>query len=182
MSLLSTHIKVINMQTLSLPYSFPKSVTLLFAVADLKGDPIRPNWDQRSKGLRYCVKNWPDTDKVPKDVSGLQSFLGMIQYYSRFLRGLATTLAPLHQLLKKDVPWRWIGVEQTAFERCKASLSSDALLVHYDTKRDGLGVIISHVMDVGEEWPITFESRTLTDSERKDAQFEKEALSLVFGV
>ena len=74
----------------------------------------------------------------------------------------------------------------------QGSLSSDALLVHYDTKRElrlacdasshGLGAVISHVMDDGEERPIAFASRTLTGSERNYAQIEKEALSLVFGV
>ena len=59
-----------------------------------------------------------------------------IQYYSRFLPGLATTLAPLHRLLKKYVQWRWTSEEQRAYERCKTSLSSEALLVHYDTKRE----------------------------------------------
>lgn len=68
-------------------------------------------------------------------MSELRSFLGMVLYYLRFLPELATTLAPLHQLLKKDVRWRWSIVR--AYERCKAGLSSDALLVHYHTaKRD----------------------------------------------
>ena len=135
-----------------------------------------------------AIKNAP----APKDVGELRSFLGMVQYYSRFLPGLATTLAPLHQLLKKDVQWRWTSVEQTAYESCKASLSSDALLVHYDAKRElrlacdassyGVGAVISHVMDDGQERPIAFASRTLSASERNYAQIEKEALSLVFGV
>ena len=135
-----------------------------------------------------AIKNAPP----PKDVSELRSFLGMVQYYSRFLPELATTLAPLHQLLKKDVQWRWTGVEQRAYEKCKAGLSSDALLIHYDAKRDlrlacdassyGLGAVISHVMDDGQKRPITFASRTLSASEKNYAQVEKEALSLVFGV
>ena len=79
-----------------------------------------------------------------------------------------------------------------AYEKCKAGLSSDALLVHYDAKRDlrlacdassyGLVAVISHVMDDGQERPIAFASRTLSASEKNYAQVEKEALSLVFGV
>ena len=71
-------------------------------------------------------------------------------------------------------------------------LSSDALLVHYDAKRElrlacdassyGLGAVISHVMDDGLERPIAFASRTLSASERNCGQIEREALSLVFGV
>ena len=73
------------------------------------------------------------------------------------------------------------------YEKCKAGLSSDALLVHYDVKRDlrlacdvssyGLGAVISHVMDDGHERPIAFASRTLSASEKNYAQVEKEALS-----
>jgi hypothetical protein len=42
---------------------------------------------------------------VPSNVSELRSFLGMVQYYHSFLPNLATTLAPLHKLLEKDVQW-----------------------------------------------------------------------------
>ena len=61
-------------------------------------------------------------------------------------------------------------MEQRAYERCKTSLSSDALLVHYDAKQElrltcnasshGLGEVISHVMDDGQERPIALVSRT----------------------
>ena len=147
------------------------------------GDGLHPVQEKIS-----AKKNAP----VPKDVSELWSFLGMVQYYSRCLSGLATTLSPLHQLLKKDVPWNWTSVEQRAYETCKTSLSSDALLVHYDAKRElrlacdassyGLGAVISHVMDDGHERPIAFTSRTLSASEKNYAQNEKETLSMVFGV
>ena len=65
-------------------------------------------------------------------------------------------------------------------------------LSHYDANRDlrlvcdassyGLGAVVSHVMDNGQERPIAFASRTLSASENNYAQVEKEALSLVFGV
>ena len=109
----------------------------------------------------------------------------MVQYYSRFLPGLATTLAPLHRLLKKDVQWRWTSEEQRAYERCKTNLSTDALFVHYDAKRElrlacdasshGLGGVISHVIDDRQERPIAFASRPLTASEKNYG-------SLVFGL
>ena len=42
---------------------------------------------------------------APQNVMELKSFLCMVQYYQKFLPNLATTLAPLHRLLQKDVPW-----------------------------------------------------------------------------
>ena len=39
---------------------------------------------------------------VPRDVSQLRAFLGLVNYYNRFLSNLANTLAPLHRLLQKN--------------------------------------------------------------------------------
>ena len=128
----------------------------------------------------------------PKNVSELKSFLGMIQYYARFLPDVSTKLAPFHELLKKNVEWKWSDVERNAFRVCKKSLSSDSLLVHYDAKKPlklacdvssyGVGAVISHVLKNGQERPIAFASRTLNKSEQNYAQIEKEALSIIFGV
>jgi len=67
---------------------------------------------------------------VPKKVKELRSFLGMVQYYHPFLPDLATTLAPLHALLKKGVQWAWTRECQQAYDACKQSLTSDTLLVN----------------------------------------------------
>lgn len=66
------------------------------------------------------------------------------------------------------------------------------MLVHYDGNKQlklacdasayGLGAVISHIMDNGDERPIAFASRTLAPSEKNYAQLEKEALALIFGV
>ena len=66
------------------------------------------------------------------------------------------------------------------------------MLVHYDLNRDlklacdassyGLGAVLSHIMDDGQERPIAYASRTLSSSERNYAQIEREALSIVYGV
>ena len=47
----------------------------------------------------------------PQSVTELKSFLGMLTYYGKFLPNLSSVLHPLHELLKKDTPWRW-GLEQ----------------------------------------------------------------------
>ena len=42
---------------------------------------------------------------APRDVQQLRSFLGLLNYYSKFLPNLFTTLAPLYQLLQAKVKW-----------------------------------------------------------------------------
>jgi len=49
-----------------------------------------------------AIKNAPE----PKDVSQLRAFLGMLNYYHRFLPDVATILKPLHQLLRKGSTWQ----------------------------------------------------------------------------
>ena len=113
---------------------------------------------------------------TPRNVSELRSFLGMVQYYHSFLPGLATMLAPLHKLLQKGIQWEWTHDCQKAFEACKEGLTSDSMLVHYDLNRElrlacdassyGLGAVLSHIMDDGQERPIAYASHTLSSSER----------------
>ncbi|KAK3755133.1 hypothetical protein QZH41_017508, partial [Actinostola sp. cb2023] len=173
-----------------LPYGV-KSVSKIFqAIMDkiLQGIPkINADGIQPIQEKVNAIIQAPE----PQDVSQLRSFLGMMQYYSRFITDLATTLAPLHELLRKDIPWRWSDKEKKAFNECKKALTSEAFLVHYvkrelrlacDASSYGLGAVISHVMDDGQERPIAFASRTLSTSERNYSQIEKEALAIIYGV
>ena len=109
-----------------------------------------------------------------------------------FLPNLATTLHPLHDLLQKGRPRKWTEKCERAFVKSKRQLQDSLLLVHYDLKKSlrlacdastyGVGAVIFHVMENGEEKPIAFASRTLAASERNYSQIEKGALSIEFGV
>ena len=39
---------------------------------------------------------------TPRNVTELRSFLGLVNYYGKFIPNLATTLHPLNQLLHRD--------------------------------------------------------------------------------
>ena len=129
---------------------------------------------------------------TPKDVTQLKSFLGLVNYYSRFLPNLSTILAPLYALLHKVTAWHWGPEQQKAFEFVKNALTSDSVLSHYSIHKElllscdaspyGLGAVLSHKMDDGTEKPIAFASRSLSTAERKYAQLDKEALAIIFGV
>ncbi|XP_026046823.1 uncharacterized protein K02A2.6-like [Astatotilapia calliptera] len=135
-----------------------------------------------------AIANAPE----PTNVTELKSFLGLLNYYSRFLENPSTILQPLHNLLRKDAKWIWTMECAKAFRDAKSLLLQNKVLVHYSTNLPlklacdaspyGLGAVISHVMENGEERPVAFASRTLTEAERKYAQIEKEALAIIFGV
>ena len=67
----------------------------------------------------------------PQDVCGLQRFLGMINFYQRFLPGVARTLRPLTNALAGNPrALNWSTEMQTAFETAKSALASAVSLVH----------------------------------------------------
>ena len=129
---------------------------------------------------------------APVNVQELRSFLGLINYYGKFIPNAATILAPLNRLLRKDAKWNWSKECERSFNEAKKVLSSSSVLVHYDpalpirlagdASAYGIGAVIAHVMPDGSERPVAFASRTLSSSERNYAQVEKEALSLIYGV
>ena len=68
----------------------------------------------------------------PTNVKELRAWLGLLNYYGRFLCNLSTTLAPLHVLLRKETKWQWGKDQNEAFVAAKNLLQSDSLLVHFD--------------------------------------------------
>ena len=128
---------------------------------------------------------------APTDISQLRSFLGVVNYYCKFLPNLSSLLAPLHQLLQHGVKWKWGKPQQNAFQEAKQQLTSKCLLVHFDPGKPlllscdaspyGVGAVLSHLVD-GEEKPIAFASRTLAPAEKRYSQIDKEGLAIIFGV
>ena len=133
-----------------------------------------------------------DRAPQPQNVQQLRSFLGLLNYYGKFIPNLSTIVQPLNQLLQKDRKWMWTAECQHAFEQAKQSLTSSSVLAHYDPSLPirmaadasayGVGAVISHVMPDNTEHPIAYASRTLTSAEQNYSQIEKEALALIFGV
>jgi hypothetical protein len=68
--------------------------------------------------------------KPPSKVSELQTFLGMIVYFSAFIPYYASIARPLFHLLRKDTRWRWEETEHHAFEAAKEALRSSPVLGH----------------------------------------------------
>ena len=126
--------------------------------------------------------------REPKNVQELRSFLGLLNYYGKFLPNLSSTIHTLNELLQKEKRWKW----STQCAQAKEALSSASVLTHYnptlpltlagDASAYGIGAVISHTLPDGSEKPIAFASRSLSSSESNYAQIEKEALSLVFGI
>ncbi|KAF7137056.1 hypothetical protein CNMCM5793_006907 [Aspergillus hiratsukae] len=57
-----------------------------------------------------AIRDWPQ----PKNVKGLQQFIGLINYYRRFITGYAKVMQPLFALLKKEAKFEWQGEHEEA--------------------------------------------------------------------
>ncbi|XP_058024066.1 uncharacterized protein K02A2.6-like [Ahaetulla prasina] len=129
---------------------------------------------------------------APQNKTELQAFLGLVNFYAVFLKNKATIAEPLHKLLGKNAAWSWGKAEARAFEAIKNLLSSDSLLIQYnstlplvlvcDASPYGVGAVLSHRLPNGTEAPIAFYSRTMSSAERNYSQLDREALAIVSGV
>nr|XP_039253417.1 zinc finger BED domain-containing protein 5-like [Styela clava] len=128
----------------------------------------------------------------PENVSQVRSFIGMVNYYQRFIPNLSSVLYPLNCLLRANCRWKWTKYCEKAFLEAKKLMTSSTVLIHYDpsltlklacdASQYGLGAVMSHVMKDGSERPIAFASKSLTETQRKYSQIEKEALAIIWGV
>ena len=127
----------------------------------------------------------------PGNVKDLKSWLGGVSYYSKFLRGLATLMKPLYILLKQGVRWTWGPDQAHAFMEGKRLLSRAPLLAHFDSSLPvvlscdaspvGVGCVLSQLHQTGER-PVAFYSRTLSNSETRFSQTDREGLAILTGV
>ena len=96
---------------------------------------------------------------VPRDVKQLRSFLGLINYYGKFIENLSSLLSPLYKLLEKERHWSW-GEKQLAFDKAKLQLTLSSVLMHFDPEKEiilscddspyGVGAVLSHQTEEGE--------------------------------
>lgn len=144
------------------------------------------------------VKANPDKIKpiiklsAPTNVSEVKSFLGMINFYGKFIKNLSYYLTPLYVLLKKGKHWSWGKEQDTAFKMVKNMLMSSEVLQHYDESRTvvltcdasarGVGAVLAQRDAAGREGAVAYASRALTPAENNYSQIHREALAIIFAV
>jgi len=112
-------------------------------------------------------------------------------FYSQFMPHHSTILAPLHNLLKKDTPWKWPKVEEDALVAAKELILNSQTLVYCDqmlplylsfvASSYGSGAVLSHKMN-GQFRPVAYASCTLPSAKKNYSQIEEEAFSIIFGL
>lgn len=130
--------------------------------------------------------------KRPSNKDEVRAFAGLINYYGRFVMDLSTILYPINRLLQNNVPFVWAIDCENSFVEIKKQMQSDTVLTHYDPKLPvllavdaspyGVGAVLSHEYPNGTERPIQFASQTLSATQQKYSQIDKEAYAIVFGI
>ncbi|XP_030763270.1 uncharacterized protein K02A2.6-like [Sitophilus oryzae] len=123
----------------------------------------------------------------PQNKQELQRLLGMITYVSKFINNFSSATSVLRNLLKKDVEFLWQPEHDKAFENLKNTLINKPVLQFYDVNcetvlsvdasKDGLGAVLMQ-----NHLPCAYASRSMTETQTRYAQIEKELLAITFGL
>ena len=157
----------------------------------LSKDGIHPD-----KAKVELIQNWP----IPENVKELQSFLGTVNYLSKFLAFLSDLHAPLHGLLKKDAEFTWTKTHTQTFNWLKEHVSLDIsleffdcskpLYIEVDASKQGIGSVMLQPDMVARNTStgdipnnlrlIAYVSKTLSQTESNYSNIECELLGVVF--
>ena len=133
-----------------------------------------------------------ETFPKPETVNQLRRFLGILNFYRRFIPHAARKQLQLHAMLgnskKNDkTPLVWSDIAEKEFQECKESLSNIAKLAHPDLNKPlavmcdasekAIGACVQQY--TGQDWePLGFFSRKLSDTETKYSAYDRELLAI----
>ena len=131
--------------------------------------------------------------KRPNNAAEMRSLLGMTGWSSRFIKDYATISAPLRELTKQAVAWKWTQVEENAFKTIIQALRQSATQAFFDHTRrtqiivDASPIAVSAALtqidpSTKHSLVLCHSSRALSDVESRYSQFDREMLAVVFGV
>jgi RNase H-like domain found in reverse transcriptase len=121
-------------------------------------------------------------------VKDIQSFLGFANFYRRYIHNYSDIMVPLTRLTRKNISWNFDESCRLAFLTLKQAFISAPVLTHYkpgcplvietDASDYALAAILSQVESNGEIHPVTYLSRTFSDTELNYDTHDKELMAI----
>ena len=130
------------------------------------------------------ITTWP----VPKSVHDIRMFLGLANFYCRFIKGFSKIALPITKLLKKEnaPKFRWTTEGQNIFIKLRTAFTMAPVLQHFnpnlptfleaDASDFALGAEVSQRGEDGHIYPIEFHSRKFNPTEMNYEIYDKEML------
>ncbi|KAI8568356.1 hypothetical protein RHMOL_Rhmol02G0191700 [Rhododendron molle] len=126
----------------------------------------------------------------PRSKKDVRSFLGKVQFISRFIAKLTSTCEPLFRLLKKGVPFAWDDRCQKAFEAIKANLhkppvlmlpvTGKPLILYLSVTLSSMGCMLAQEEDDGVERAVYYLNKKMVGPEERYTHLEKTCWALVW--
>lgn len=153
------------------------------ASVDFLGHVVSPNGFQMEHTKTESIRMW-STPKTKKDV---QSFLGLVNFYWRFIRGMADIVKPLTELTGKT-DFAWTQAHENSFRTLKERVASAPVLrpvdpdlpviVSTDASGCAIGAVLEQDDGMGRR-PVAFFPQTLNIHEQRFTVRERELLAIV---
>ena len=131
-----------------------------------------------------AILDWP----APSNVKGVRSFLGLANFYRRFIQDYTQVARPLNDLLKKDVIFEWTEAQQNAFDTLKKKFTTAPVLAYPDNdcqfhlKCDAFNYATGAVLSILKEdkWhPVAYHSHSMSPEERNYPIADKEMSNVI---
>jgi len=146
---------------------------------------IGPSRIEMEKEKVDRVLSWPEL----RNVKDIRKFLGLVNYYRRFIKNFAQIARPMNVLMRKNVKWQWEEEQQKVFDELKRVFMTKPVLaapdldkefrVEADASNYTTGGVLS-MKGSDELWrPVAFISKSLSDTERNYEIHDKEMLAVV---
>ena len=122
---------------------------------------------------------------APTNKKQVNSFIGMVNYLSKFSARLSEIAEPIRELAKNKVPFKWGSEYQTAFTQMKQEIVSATILAYYNPNKQSVLQTDASIKGIGtcllqEEKPVYFASKALTKAEGGYVAIELESLAVAW--
>ena len=165
-------------------YVKPEKCTFCTTEVDFLGMIVGKDGIKMDQEKVKAVLDWP----VPSSVKEVRSFLGLANFYRRFIQDYAQTARPLNDLLKKDVVFEWKEAQQHAFDTLKEKFTTAPVLAYpdndcqfcleCDASNYATGAVLSILKE--DKWhPVAYHSHSMSPKERNYLIADKEMLSII---
>ena len=164
-------------------YAKPKKCEWLKPELAFLGHIIGADGIKVDPGKIAVVKAHP----VPKTLTELRQFLGLTNYFRKFIQGYAQRVLPLLALLKKDAPFTWTEERQHAFEQLKLDLTTAPVLAMPDFSKPWELVSDACKKSIGavllqQGRPVAFCARSLQPAELNYHTTDQELLGCIYAL